>query len=394
MNQRQFSLIAAFLLGISLSFVGCGVSSPIAQVGDKDFVLEQDERSLWKESKEEEDKLDKSGFIYRDSIATTYVNTVLNNLIPPNVKASGVPFHAVILKNPLLNAFAYPNGSLYIHTGILTHIENEAQLATIIGHEINHVICRHTVKEIRSAKNTTDALAFFQVATIPFGFFGVFANILGTVGTMAAISGYSRDAEREADTKGFALVLAAGYDIQESPKVFQRLKEDLEEQHADEPFFFGSHPKLNERISNFNELVAHAPIQKSPLIRAHEYDSVMTPVVLMNTEMDLQMGRYESAQKSAERVLLLDSCCSQAHYLIGETYRQRGDTTEQQLAFQAYQKAVICDSANANAFKGIGLLAQKRKDIPTAQTAFRQYLKLQPHAADRSYIEKYLKKME
>jgi len=232
-----------FVIAFIMLVLSSCVTTNIAPVGKQEsFKLEEDERRIWNRSKEEQARINRSNLIYDDPALTAYVNEVAQNLIPENIEEKGLSIDVKIIKNPLLNAFAYPNGAIYVHTGILAKMDNEAQLSTLLGHEMTHVTHRHAVRQFRTVKNTTAFLATIQMASVPFGVYGDLANILGTVGVMASITGYSREMETEADKVGLGLMADAGYDPQESPKLFVYLKSDLEKNDVKEPFFFGSHP--------------------------------------------------------------------------------------------------------------------------------------------------------
>lgn len=171
--NKEFS-IAIFVL---LSIISCA-STDVPSMGEVESLkLHKDEGRLWNRSYEEQTRLDHSSYIYDDPVLTAYVNNVAQNLIPEDLAEKGITIQVKIIKNPLLNAFAYPNGVIYMHTGILSKMENEAQLATILGHEMIHVTHRHAVQNYRSVKNTTEILATVQVAAVPCGAPGDLANI-------------------------------------------------------------------------------------------------------------------------------------------------------------------------------------------------------------------------
>jgi beta-barrel assembly-enhancing protease len=215
------------MLGIFLFLsVGCSSVAPLGVPGVRQ--LDEDEQRLWKTVSEEEKRLDRSGDRYEDPAIAQYLNEVAQKLIPSQVRESPLTIHVKIIKNPLLNAFTFPNGDVYVHTGILARIENEAQLATLLGHELIHATHRHGIQEFRGIQRSSVALATFQMLTLPFGVFGAAASTLTSVGYVASVSGYSRDKEREADREGLALVVAAGYSPMEAPKLFEHLKRDLE----------------------------------------------------------------------------------------------------------------------------------------------------------------------
>src|ERR1051325_11577620 len=125
-HLNSFLLFAAFLLA------SC-ISTNLTPLQKGKTQLEEDEQRIWNRSQEEETLLDKSDIIYRDSTLTAYVNSIAQKL-NTNLSQSGqLMFRVQVIKDPLLNAFTYPNGVIYIHTGILAKMENEAQLATLLG---------------------------------------------------------------------------------------------------------------------------------------------------------------------------------------------------------------------------------------------------------------------
>ena len=109
---------------------------------DKSFIFEEDEKRLWNRSEEEERSIAKSGMLYQDRELEAYLNGVASKLQPPEAYER-IPFRILVLKNPYCNAFALPNGYIYVHTGILARMDNEAQLATLLAHEMTHATHRH-----------------------------------------------------------------------------------------------------------------------------------------------------------------------------------------------------------------------------------------------------------
>ncbi|OGP71745.1 MAG: hypothetical protein A2W09_05080 [Deltaproteobacteria bacterium RBG_16_50_11] len=106
---------------ISCLILGCATTRlpPVSQ----NFRLEDDERRLWLRSEEEEKALGRSGMVYRDEELDLYLNEVAKRLVPPEIFGS-IPFKIVVIKSPLLNAFTYPNGVIYAHTGLLARMDN------------------------------------------------------------------------------------------------------------------------------------------------------------------------------------------------------------------------------------------------------------------------------
>jgi predicted Zn-dependent protease len=367
----------------------------LAPVGKQEsFKLEEDERRIWNRSKEEQARINRSNLIYDDPALTAYVNEVAQNLIPENVEEKGLSIEVKIIKNPLLNAFAYPNGAIYVHTGILAKMDNEAQLATLLGHEMTHVTHRHAVRQFRTVKNTTAFLATIQMASVPFGVYGDLANILGTVGVMASITGYSREMETEADKVGLGLMADAGYDPQETPKLFVYLKSDLEKKDVKEPFFFGSHPRLQERITNFVNYLATDYPDKTGVKRSDRFNKLIASLLLDNAMMDLDMGRYSAAQEGVNKFLKLKPYSARGHFFLGEIYRQRGEKDDRQKAEEEYYQALSCDPNYPLPRKGLGIIYYKQGMTNKAVDEFEKYLQLLPDALDRGYIKQYIQHLK
>ena len=382
-----------FIVLILLGVVACATTQ-LPSVGEMDALqLQEDEKRIWNRSGEEQRRLNNSSYIYEDPVLTDYVNEVALSLVPEDIKGKGLTFRVLIIRNPLLNAFAYPNGVIYVHTGLISKMENEAQLAALLGHEMIHVTHRHAIENYRSVKNTTAALATIQMASIPFGAYGNLANVLGTVGAMAAVTGYSRELETEADNAGLLLMINAGYDPKEAPKLFMHLKRDVEQQDKKEPFFFGTHPRLQERIDNYNRFIKTKYPEKTGIKNTERFMDIISPLILDNAKMDLSMGRFNSARDGIGRFLEIDSQNSSAHFYLGELYRQRNDEGDREKALNEYNLSIQYDPSNPAPHKGIGLIYYKLERYQEAKAEFEKYLTLFPDADDAAYIEQYIKAM-
>lgn len=321
--EKKF-LLFVFLL---LFTWHCG-SPPVKPLNQVQFInLQKDEKRLWKRAAEEQSRLDESGYLYEDSALTAYLNEVAQKLLPENLQGKGIDFRVKVLRNPLLNAFAYPNGIIYIHTGFLAKMENEAQLAALLGHEMTHVIFRHAIKNIRNIKSKTALYSSLQILGLPFGMYGSLVSLLGGLGTMAAVSGYSQDLEAAADEFGLKLMTDAGYDPFEALKLFRMLKQEIDELEIKEPFFFGSHPRITERIASYNRLLSLKYTNRKGKGKkfTERFRKNTSKVILENAQLDLAMGRFRSTQRAIERYLQLYPEDARAHYYLAESFRQRGE---------------------------------------------------------------------
>lgn len=361
----------------------------------KTIIFENDEAEIWKESQIEQRKINESGLIYQDDSLEAYLNNVL-------VKVAGIcpePIHPKIkvLKSPVLNAFAYPNGVMYIHTGLLAKMENESQLATLLGHEITHSTNRHAVLAFRSQKSNSDAFAFFSILSGGFGLIGAVARVIGEVGYMASVSGYTQEKEKEADVLGFQKMKTAGYTITEAPKLFEILKRDLDQEPPAEKqsFFFSSHPNLNDRIKNYNQLLGANSKPDSAGVDS-VFIKVTRKLLFDNIGIDIQSGRYNSAHHSATVYIKRFPSDYRVYLLQAEILNKRypDNTAKQAEVMDLYKKVVGLDSTQADAQKNLGKWYYKKGDYPGALPYLETYLKLTPDAKDKGYIEGYIRKIK
>ena len=114
---------------------------------------------------------------------------------------------------------------------------------------------------------------------------------------IASINGYGRDLERQADVGGMAKLVSAGYDPNEAPKVFELLKKDSKDRGSLETFFFGSHPRLQERIDVTRKLVeteyASAAVARSSAKDTEDFRLRTRTVVRENALLDLDARRIK-----------------------------------------------------------------------------------------------------
>jgi predicted Zn-dependent protease len=378
--------VILFLLSVFL--MGCATTN-LPPVTSEEYVALEDEKRLWVRSEEEQEDLTESGLVYGEEALTEYLNGVAKKLQPPEVYER-VPFRVVVLKNPYSNAFAYPNGVIYVQSGLLGRIDNEAQLATLLAHEMTHATHRHTLRESRGLRNKAAVLASINatVGTLPA--VGELTSTLGAIGAKAAVTGHSRELETEADNVGIVLVEQAGYDIHEAPKLFRHLKDQLVEEGIEEPFYFGSHPRLQERIDNYERLIAENSGAAKGTVNAKVFRRKTASLVLENAILELKAGRFERAIKGTEKYLAVKPKSSRGHFVMGEIYRQMEEEGSLEQAAKNYRKAVKLRRSYPDAHKGLGLVYLKQGKKKRAKKEFNTYLKLSPKAHDKEYVKQYI----
>ena len=382
---------------------------PPIGAGGQPFEPESDERALWAKAEKEETALLEKSKTYDDPMLEDYLARVADRLTPDEVRHAGGPgFKFTVLRVPTLNAFALPNGHIYVHTGLLSRLDNESQLAMILGHEMTHVTHRHAlsverdiqIKPIVSTQNGDSIGAAI----------GPTANAILGLGlaltTMAAINGYGRELERDADSGGMQQLVRAGYDPKEAPKVFALLRSESEDRGPLETFFFGSHPKLTERIATTERLLkttyAAAAAAPDTTRDTDDFQVRMRAVVRENAYADIRAGRFTVAAPQLDRVLAITPRDVLAHTYYGDLHRlqaQRAADAAKKaehvsLALAAYEKAVELDPAAPEPHRQLGFLYYQQKDIAKAKAAFERYLMLNPGAQDAGRVRQYLVELD
>ncbi len=190
--------------------------------------------------------------IVRDPRLASYVQQLGEQLARLS-KRPDLDYHFFIIEDPTVNAFALPGGYIYVHTGLLATVESESELASVLGHEIAHVVARHGLKNFKRAQKYQFLVGLINLGIGTIGGEGTAARIGQTASQLLAagiFTRHSRDAEREADFLGVHNMYAAGYD----PRGMLSLFEKLEQISRRSPDLLGAvfrtHPPASERIRN------------------------------------------------------------------------------------------------------------------------------------------------
>lgn len=173
--------------------------------------------------------------------------------------APALPYEFVVLNNSVPNAWALPGGKIAINRGLLTELQDEAELAAVLGHEVVHAAARHSASQMSRGMlvNLTTQLATIAAASQGYGEVGSMASQLGGAAFMAK---YGRDDELESDKYGMRYMAKAGYDPQAAVRLqetFVRLSNNKQSDLISG--LFASHPPSQERVDANRERAAHLP---------------------------------------------------------------------------------------------------------------------------------------
>ena len=381
-----FYLICSLLLGLA---TGC--STPSEPVVSDSLLTNGDEQFLWQKAEEEQRVLESSDLIYPDEKLEAYLNSVAAKLQPPSAPAE-LAIRVKVIKNAYLNAFAYPNGMIYIHTGLLARMDNEAQLAAVLAHEITHCTRRHALRAFRHFKDRRSFLTGVQQTLVANKGLQKLARNLGFTGSLAAVRGYVRELEAEADRVGTQLMTRAGYNPKDALSLFDHMISEIEQEGSEEPFFFGCRARVRERIENLQNLPDDQyPRQRPPIKNSEVFLAKLDHLFLDNARMDIRLGRFEAARRGVKKFLRIKPDNTRAHFLLGESYRQQGQDSDIQKALKCYNRAIILDPNFAAPHKAIGLIHYKKGQRALAKKFFESCLQLSPNTPDKAYIKGYLR---
>jgi len=162
----------------------------------------------------------------------------------------GLTYRFHVIRDKELNAFSGPGGHIYITTALM-NLANDEELASVLSHEVSHVVARHSLKTIQQSQNLRGLADLFGSVT---GIAGATAQELGTATATIVAGGllavHNREEEREADFLGVHAMAKAGYNPQAMVTMFQKIQRAGEKDEGILGAVFADHPGVNERIEN------------------------------------------------------------------------------------------------------------------------------------------------
>ena len=196
------------------------------------------------------DTLKKDKPIEQDARINAYVRCVATAI----TNEVGDDWEVVVFKDATANAFALPGRKIGVHTGLLKVAENQHQLAAVLGHEVSHVLAKHSNERVSQKFAVSQGLALTQALISPQSGLGQAGmGLLGVGAQYGILMPFSRAHESEADVYGLDLMAQAGFDPRESVSLWMNMGKDGGKQP---PEFASTHPSHKTRIS---DLEKHMP---------------------------------------------------------------------------------------------------------------------------------------
>jgi beta-barrel assembly-enhancing protease len=287
---------------------------------------------------------------------TAYVSGVGRRLAA--VSAAQLPYEFVVLNNSIPNAWALPGGKIAVNRGLLIELNNEAELAAVLGHEITHAAARHGAQAMERGLLMQVVLAAAVIGAADSNYAGAVVGA-AQLGATLITQKYGRDAEREADAYGIRTMTDAGYDPSAAvtlQETFVRLSEGKRQDWLSG--LFASHPPSQERVENNKVLLAQLP--KGGEVGAAPFQAAIAP---LKADRDL----YRSADAARKALAAGDVAAASAkaeHALAGESreasfHALRGDIRLREKryadAIADYDNALALDDGYFAYYLGRGL---------------------------------------
>ena len=376
MKRREF-LAAGCACGTLLAGAAAGAEWQMpARLARPELATE--EGGLWAMMDRAEVQLRRSPFTLRDPKLHDYVQDIACRL-----GAAHCPdIRVYLVQTPLFNANMAPNGMMQVWTGLMLRVDNEAQLAAVIGHEIGHYLARHTLEHLRDVKSRS---AFGQFL----GLFGA-AGAVGQLALLASAFAYSRDQEREADQIGVVLMRGAGYDPAEAGKVWDNLLLEIQAKPGGDPSrnpMFATHPSEEERRETLLRVAATAP---GGVNNEDAWQQQTAPFRQQWLKDEVKRGQHEESLALLTRLIVHSPTRPEYFYARGEVYRSRAGDKDLDSALADYQSAIGLGGEPPETHRGLGLIQRQRMHAAEAKESFRRYLDAMPDAPDGPLIKSYL----
>lgn len=375
----------------------------------------------------------KKGLVMQDPQLQPYLNSIGKRVIGNRPVPDQVEFKFMVLRDPMVQAFALPNGSVYVTTGLLSLLEDESQLAAVLGHETAHVFERHGYLENRSVRKKVLTLNILQIvaAAAPTGpnlaqsvqLFGAAVQLGAAVSgaiIVGSVFGYSRDMEHQADSDGLFALSNASYDPAAMARSFELLDEDSSLEYEPIQGFYRDHPKLTTRREFALQYASTHKTDKPEADDKKTYADNVSAAICSEIQLDLNSRRERTAVDRASKLNSLFPDNPRYKVLLADSYRDLGAKTKlpspdertrhgqaehrkeyfsmtlaeeqkkllqkpegqaalrdnEASAEQLYKSALQSDPNYADAHRGLGFLFEQEDKYSDAAAEYRSYLSM------------------
>ena len=292
----------------------------------------------------------------QDSRLNDYVSQVGNKMAAASHRPH-MPYSFRVVNATYVNAYAFPGGSIAATRGIMLSMENEAGLASLLGHELGHVNARHAAEQMSKGQLTQAIVGGISVlAGTQSAALGDLAGQLGQISAGALLASYSRDNEREADALGMTYMVGAGYGSEGFVGLMEMLNRMSKHKSTTVDLLFATHPMSQERYDTAVQTAntKYKAALKNPLYKERYMDHTADlrakkdaieeiqngEKMLAERKYDAASGHFRQALKKAPEdyvalCMISISNLAQKQYAVGRQYAEMAQAVYPQEA-QAY----------------------------------------------------------
>ncbi len=391
-DARWLSLACALAV---CALTGC-VTNPITGQSQFSIVGKSEILTLAKEAVPSQFSSDYG--VIGDAQVNAYVSQVGRKLVatlkPSDVVYPDMPFNFQVVNAVYINAYAFPDGTVAITRGMLAELQNEAQLAAVLGHEIAHVNCGHTASAM-SKSTVYDALVTGTQSYLA-GKGSSWADVAGTAGQLGSavvLAHYSREQERQADQGGMMYMVRAGYDPQGMVDLMNVLVRISGADPSVLEQMFSSHPMSAERLQTAqNRIKTEYAGQNAGVDNQAAFQTATDPVRknkaafkrFSTAESQLAQKQYASARTSAEQGLQLAPNDYVGLMLVAQANQKSGNDVA---AKQAASLAARVNPSGARAQSILAQLSLQKKDYAGALQHLNAFERQVPDDARTSFYK-------
>ncbi len=400
-SRRQFLLMGA------CACVGClpGIASARVLPMDLDPLVDvnyepvdPDERGIWQscERLEEEIRTSPRRLIAPDLESCT--RDVLERLI-----GRATPeLRVYLMREASFNASMAPTGMMVVHTGFMARVRNEAQFATVLGHEAGHYYRKHSLKNYRSIRRKSAAAAFIGLAANAVAGYSPqsgrswidAANAISQALYLSMFQ-FSREQEAEADAYGVGLMSRSGYSPDAASQIWSQLIAERKASAANRHkryrdhsnSAFSTHPPTEDRMADLADTAMYLSNRGvvAAADRHDEWRRVVQPYQGMFLEEQIRLNDPGASLYLLES-LAQDGWTGLLRYNEGEVYRLRNQEGDDARAAQAFAAATMLPDAPAEAWRAHGYALLKAGKASDSREALDRYLTLKPDAKDAGIV--------
>ena len=329
-----------------------------------------------------------------------YVERVGRSLVPKWVDQQ-LTFTFTLVAEPSLNAFALPDGTVVVHSGLVAALENEAQLAAVLGHEIAHATHRHGY---RGFKDQQGKQKWFGLGSLVAGMVvgsqtdsaaaGLITGVGSQLALKAAVNGHGRKLEDEADVLGLYYMVQGGYDYMEAPEVWRVFSRYVKDQNKVENWFMSDHSTQQARIKNLTKAINadyRGTVPRDKLrVGEEEHQKAVARLQQATALANYQKKEFAQAARSLQAQVDRNPQDAAARYNLGRVLWAQGGAQNAEAVLEHYAAAVQLDPTMAEPWRDIGVVFYELRDMRRAGMALDKYLQLAPNAPEAPKIRAFL----